>query len=60
MRSPTRNALWALACVLAALAGFVGSIYWPMGFAPSYGPLEPCSATTPGTCLAPVGEVVTI
>ncbi len=49
-----RSLLWTLACVLAAIASAVWSVYYPMGTAPSYGPLPDCKTNPPAECF---GEV---
>ncbi len=52
------NLLWSAAVMLASIAC---AALWPMGYAPSYGPLDSCVPTTQGTCIAPVtDETVTL
>lgn len=41
MSHAIRNLMWMLACVLVAIASAVWSAFYPLGFAPSYGPMQP-------------------
>ncbi len=55
------NIIWCIACVLTAIGSAVLSTYYPMGWAPSYGPaLEPCNESSQGECIATVDLSKTI
>lgn len=49
MSASLRNLLWMLACVLVAIASAVWSAFYPLGFALSYGPIDPPAQPEPAT-----------